>query len=282
MKTILFAFILIICLGVYACKKDISPNQENCSLTYAHDDGDFFTNNTMTLEYSSDGKISKINGDEFSYEFTFHSDSVTIQVYDHFQSNIGTFKAKLNDLGLIEWQKDSFFYLPSPHVSNYSYNNDGLLLHFTRQGSDTSTYDFKYSGNNATTATVHFSESDDSIVYSFDYLEGTQNNMLIIFPDGDDIMLSGLYGKISENLVKSVSFVYNSIDFTQGYAYQYDASGNPSTMYALFMGDTLGSARLSVELSLKSCSHLYCQLKAHAVKVFNFYRLIWRNVFSQL
>src|ERR1051325_6686232 len=99
-------FVLFLCVvSLISCRKDSAVSEKKCKLVSLHDAGGTFINNTMTFEYAADGKISRIDGNDWSYTFEFHNDSVTIKEYDPSLSHYRI--AKLNSAGLIEWEKDS-------------------------------------------------------------------------------------------------------------------------------------------------------------------------------
>lgn len=198
----------------------------------------------MSFEYSADGRITKITGNVFSYSFDFHPDSVLIITYDNFMYPIKTGIAKLNAQGLVEWQKDSLLssYLHSVQVSTYEYDASGFLLKYSRQSSDTIAYNFTYSNGNAVSATAYYYQDHDTAFYSFEYFEGTKNGLLILLPyDADDIMLSGLYGKISTNLLKDFTVTSSVGGFSENYEYTFDDNENSAKRFEIFMGDTAGN-----------------------------------------
>lgn len=236
----LFLALFILATSIASCRKDPAVAKKDCKLTFLHDESGTFGNNTMTFEYDADGRIAKIDGSQFNNAFEFHDDSVTINFYDHFQSLASKGVAKLNSQGLIEWEKDSSFWDHSVRISIYSYDNHGFLLYYLRQGTDTVSYRFTYSNGNAVSASVLFYEDNDSLLYSFEYFESTINNLLIL-PDPDEIMLSGLYGKISTNLIRGFTISSTYGGFGENYEYEFDDHGNPTKRYKVFMGDTLGN-----------------------------------------
>lgn len=204
-KILLPALFVIIPLMFLGCKKN---NDENSSIPFKKISMIIISDDpTLSYEYNSDGKVSKISYEDVGSEiYTYSGNTITISEY--FNGDTSIITLSLNSQGYVSKRISDW-----GETITYEYDNKGYCIKETTTYSSGTANIKNYTYINGNLSTMTETHGKACTSYTYEYYLDKENTI------GNEHNGQSFYGKSSKNLLKQC---IESGGWAYTYTYDFD------------------------------------------------------------